>query len=391
MKNHTISARLLAWFATNARDLPWRKTSDPYGIWVSEVMLQQTQVKTVIPYWERWMRELPTLQALAKAQPSRIHKLWEGLGYYHRVRNMQQTARVISQKHAGRFPQTIEALLDLPGIGPYTAGALCSIAFDQPEPALDGNVIRVLTRVFGVADDPRQTETQSNLWQLAKALVQRAVNESQALSLASGQRSLLRTSKRAGAGGPGAERTPIACSAFQRPASAFNQALMELGALVCTPRDPRCSVCPLAGDCVALRDGKVAELPRKVPRPKMTSRRFLAFVVQHGDRFLVRQRPAGEVNAHLWEFPNIEVTREPVELRKAARRAVGRAPTELVDFGSIKHSITRYRITLDVFRGSLEGNQTGSDGNGRWLTRAALDRLPFASAHKKIRARLHPD
>src|SRR5213082_3345202 len=150
---------LLRWFERNARDLPWRRTRDPYAIWVSEIMLQQTQVKTVVPYWERWMRALPDLAALAKARPERLHKLWEGLGYYRRVRNMQTAARLVRDRHDGKFPERFEDVLELPGIGRYTAGAICSIAFDQPTPILDGNVIRVLTRVFGIEGDPHASAT----------------------------------------------------------------------------------------------------------------------------------------------------------------------------------------------------------------------------------------
>ena len=141
---------MLDWFAANARDLPWRRTRDPYAIWVSEIMLQQTQVKTVIPFWNRWLRELPTIEAAAKAPSEKIHKLWEGLGYYTRVRNLQKAAQVIVEKHGGKFPENFDDVLELPGIGRYTAGAICSIAFNQPTPILDGNVIRVLTRIFGI-------------------------------------------------------------------------------------------------------------------------------------------------------------------------------------------------------------------------------------------------
>ena len=162
---------LLAWFSQNARDLPWRRTRDPYAIWVSEIMLQQTQVKTVLPYWNRWMRELPTIRSLANASPERIHKLWEGLGYYTRVRNMQRAARVIVEKRGGRFPEKFDDVLALPGVGRYTAGAICSIAFNQPAAALDGNVIRVLTRIFGVSNSPREKQTNALLWQLAESLV----------------------------------------------------------------------------------------------------------------------------------------------------------------------------------------------------------------------------
>ena len=153
----------MTWFASNARDLPWRHTQDPYGIWISEIMLQQTQVKTVIPYWTRWMRELPSIQSLAKARPAKIHKLWEGLGYYTRARNLQRAAQQICRMHNGQFPEELESILALPGVGRYTAGAIASIAFNQPTPILDGNVIRVLTRLHGIAEDPREKATNSAL------------------------------------------------------------------------------------------------------------------------------------------------------------------------------------------------------------------------------------
>src|SRR5271169_6599673 len=163
---------LLNWFSANARDLPWRRTRDPYAIWVSEIMLQQTQVKTVIPYWKRWMRELPTIKAVAKAPSAKIHTLWEGLGYYTRVRNLQKAAQQIVEKHGGKFPQRFDDVLALPGIGRYTAGAICSIAFNQPTPILDGNVIRVLTRTFGIVENPKEKQTNARLWKLAEELVQ---------------------------------------------------------------------------------------------------------------------------------------------------------------------------------------------------------------------------
>ncbi|MCX6894473.1 MAG: A/G-specific adenine glycosylase [Verrucomicrobia bacterium] len=221
---------LLHWFAQNARNLPWRRTRDPYAIWVSEIMLQQTQVKTVIPYWERWLRELPDIAALAAAPPEKIHKLWEGLGYYTRVRNMQKAAQQIVADHAGQFPRDFDAILALPGVGRYTAGAICSIAFNQPTPILDGNVIRVLTRVFGIASDPREKQTNAHLWQLAEELVVIAA------------------------------RRPCASRLTPR-ASHFNQSMMELGALICTPRNPQCEICPVKKLCVAHRENRIAELP----------------------------------------------------------------------------------------------------------------------------------
>ena len=162
-KIQKIVSELLDWFKTNARDLPWRRTQDPYAIWVSEIMLQQTQVKTVLPFWERWMRELPNIKAVANTNSHKIHKLWEGLGYYTRVRNLQKAAQMILEKHGGKFPETFDEILALPGIGRYTAGAISSIAFNQPMPILDGNVIRVLTRIFGIDKDPCEKETNQLL------------------------------------------------------------------------------------------------------------------------------------------------------------------------------------------------------------------------------------
>src|SRR5262249_17830789 len=264
------------WFDHNARDLPWRRTREPYAIWASEIMLQQTQVKTVIPYWERWMRELPTVRALARADHNRLHKLWEGLGYYTRVRNMQKAARLIMRDHGGQFPRRFDKILELPGIGRYTAGAICSIAFDQPYPALDGNVTRVLTRVFAIEGNPRESRTNALLWDLAEDLVRSAAKLSTESAL-----------------------TPIEKSSV----SNLNQALMELGAMICTARKPKCELCPIDSRCVALRQGRVEDLPTSSPGPQITKRHIAAFVIEHEGRLLVRQRPGDTVNGHLWEFP----------------------------------------------------------------------------------------
>ena len=271
---HKLMEALLHWFSKNARTLPWRRTSEPYAIWVSEIMLQQTQVKTVISYWNRWMREIPTVEAAAKAPTEKIHKLWEGLGFYTRVRNLQKAAQVIQERHGGKFPEKFEEVLALPGIGRYTAGAICSIAFNQPTPILDGNVIRVLTRIFGIAENPKEKETNAKLWKLAEELVSYAKAQSS-------QRN--------------------ACSHL-------NQSLMELGALVCTPRNARCLICPVKKMCVAFAKNRVEELPNLGKRETATARHFVAFAVECAGKFLVQQRPTGVVNANLWEFPNIEIT-----------------------------------------------------------------------------------
>jgi A/G-specific adenine glycosylase len=348
---------LLNWFAANARDMPWRRTRDPYAIWVSEIMLQQTQVKTVIPYWERWMRELPTIEALANARADKIHKLWEGLGYYTRVRNLQRAAQQILAQHAGKFPENFDDILALPGIGRYTAGAISSIAFDQPRPIVDGNVIRVLTRVFGIATNPREKKTNALLWQLAEKLVTEAARLNSS-----------RSSRRESAG------TSIGLC------SALNQSLMELGAVVCAPRSPQCGVCSINKFCIARKNNLQEQLPNLAKREAATARHFIAFVVERDGKYLVRQRPASVVNAHLWEFPNIET---------ATDRQKTAAPFQIVSakpLCTIKHSITRYRITLEVWHAQLEG--ASSKISGRWLSLAQLRKLAFTSAHKKVLARL---
>ncbi len=343
---------LMRWFTRNARDLPWRRTRDPYAIWVSEIMLQQTQVKTVIPYWERWMRELLTIRSVANASPAKLHKLWEGLGYYTRVRNLQRAAQIIVEQHDGEFPKSFDDILALPGVGRYTAGAICSIAFNQPKPILDGNVIRVLTRIFGIAADPREKKINARLWQLAEELVLHASRITHHTS---------------------------SCSHF-------NQSLMELGALVCTPRAPRCRVCPVNKLCVAQRRGLHEQLPNLGRHQAATARRFMAFIIDRAGRFLVHQRPAGVVNAHLWEFPNVEIPVVGPELKAAARRLLGRTPVALKLLCVVRHSITRYRITLEAHRVQLRSPPARRAGV--WLTPAQLKPLAFASAHKKILGRL---
>ncbi len=436
---------MLDWFSANARDLPWRRTRDPYAIWVSEIMLQQTQVKTVIPYWERWMRELPNIKSVANASPDKIHKLWEGLGYYTRARNLQKAAKQIfarqdaiskSRRSRGnetqikrkletphvvsyKFPENYDDVLALPGIGRYTAGAICSIAFNQPTPILDGNVIRVLTRIFGIGENPKAKKTNERLWRLAGELVIHAS----------------RITHHAPRFGSRTRTTDENDSAN----SHLNQSLMELGALVCAPRNPRCRICPVKKLCLAFREDRVEELPNLGKRETTTARRFVAFVVEGNGRFLVRQRPAGVVNAHLWEFPNVEVEagilpavepgfqpggknsgnpkpgKNPREIPSGwmPPSPAGRRPaaTSLAcvakNLGfeirnakplcTVKHSITRYRITLEAFRVRFGGAISASpknfkmgrrgtppSGTGVWLTPAQMRQFAFTAAHKKL-------
>jgi A/G-specific adenine glycosylase len=344
---------LLAWFSKNARDLPWRRTRDPYAIWISEIMLQQTQVKTVIPFWERWLRELPTIESAANASSDKLHKLWEGLGYYTRVRNLQKAAQVIIEKHGGKFPEKFDDVLELPGIGRYTAGAICSIAFNQPMPLLDGNVIRVLTRIFGIAENPKEKTINARLWELAEKLVQNSKLKN--------------------------KNSKLCCSHL-------NQSLMELGALVCTPRNPQCLICPVKKLCVAFKENRTEELPNLGKREAATARWFVAFVVEREGKFLVRQRPAGIVNAHLWEFPNVEINDHKTEVTVLAQDFFGVAPETTRLLCTVKHSITRYRITLETFAVKLKTFPEKMDGV--WKTPAQMQQLAFTSAQRKVLQRL---
>ncbi len=358
---HSLVPSLLAWFATAARDLPWRRTLDPYAVWVSEIMLQQTQVKTVIPYWERWMRELPDLAALAAAPEQRLLKLWEGLGYYTRVRNLQKAAQHIVATHDGRFPRDFDAVLALTGVGRYTAGAITSIAFNAPVPILDGNVIRVFTRLFAIRENPRDKATNELLWHLATQLVEAAAT-SQLSTLTS---QLL----------------------FSGSCSALNQSLMELGATVCTPQNPQCLLCPVRDHCAAHREGRVAELPNLGPRVVATRREFHAFVVEHAGKFLVTQRPPGVVNAGLWEFPNLEVTGQLIT-PSASLQQLLQLTARCEPLCEVKHAITRYRITQRVFRVPAPKRSPAGLTGAHWLTLAELHALPFTSAHKRVLRRL---
>ena len=355
---------LLAWFRDNARDLPWRRTRDPYAIWISEIMLQQTQVKTVIPYWQRWMRALPGVPSLARARPDKVLKLWEGLGYYTRAANLRKAAQRIVEKHRGRFPERFADVLALPGVGRYTAGAICSIAFDQPTPILDGNVIRVFTRVFGIAGNPRQNKTSAELWNLAERLV-------------------LEAAKQEGRFMSRAVEFSHDTGTAERNCSDFNQALMELGAVICTARRPKCPLCPLRKQCVAFRENRTEQLPNPGQRIPSTRRRFVAFVIERNGRFLVRQRPSGVVNARLWEFPCAEVDERP-DGRRIAEGLFGSSPSALQPLHQVRHTITRYRITMEVFRAAFTDGMPAVIQNARWCSPAALHKLAFPSAHRKI-------
>jgi A/G-specific adenine glycosylase len=339
-----IAKNLLKWFGTHARDLPWRRTSDPYAIWISEVMLQQTQVKTVIPYWERWMKRLPNVHALARASEHHVLKLWEGLGYYSRARNLQQAAKLIVTDYDGQLPSEFDAVLDLPGIGRYTAGAICSMAFNQPHAVVDGNVIRVLTRLFAIRGNPKERRTNDKLWSLATNLV------------------------------TAAQRIDA-----DRGCSHLNQSLMELGATICLPQNPRCEDCPVRKICVARRTEQTNRFPELPHRGSAIKRHVAAFVLERDGRYLVRQRPAG-VNHGLWEFPNIEVT-SSLTLSELARKHLGLDLSRAQKLSTIRHTITHNHITMEVFRCRPPREDLVA---GKWCTRSQLERLPFPSAHREV-------
>lgn len=351
MKPHRrVVENLLAWFSQAARDLPWRRTRDPYAIWVSEIMLQQTQVKTVIPYYERWLAALPDVHALAVTPPDRVLKLWEGLGYYSRVRNLQAAARIILEKHGGAFPRDLDAWLALPGIGRYTAGAILSIAFNQPAPILDGNVMRVLTRLRAWRGDPRQGALNRQLWTLAGEMVTAAV-------------------------------------AIKRPqaSSHFNQSLMELGATVCTPSKPHCPTCPIRRDCRARRLGRVEDFPEIRRKTPTVAQRRIAFVVQRRGRWLVQRRKPDGLNGGLWEFPNF-VWPEKTSAAAIARRHFG--ALRFVHQATLPHTITRHRITLEVYQAAAEGAGFRKIPGTAWKSLREMRQLAFAAVHRKILTQL---
>ena len=288
---------LLPWYEENKRDLPWRRDRDPYHVWVSEIMLQQTRVEAVKGYYTRFLEALPTIEDLARCEDDTLHKLWEGLGYYSRVRNLKKAARTIVREYGGVFPKDYDSVRALPGIGPYTAGAICSIAFDLPTPAVDGNVLRVAARLW---DDPTPIDTPEMKTQVTRALE----------------------------------------AIYPQAAGAFTQALMELGATVCGPnREPDCGSCPCAGLCLGAARGTAAELPRRLPKREKRREERTVFVLQCDGRFALRKRPGKGLLAGLWEFPNVPGFLEP-EQAVELLEAWGLRPAELEKSVQRKHIFT---------------------------------------------------
>ncbi|MCB9799932.1 MAG: A/G-specific adenine glycosylase [Candidatus Omnitrophica bacterium] len=300
-KNKNVQQKLLAWYDVYARDLPWRHTKDPYKIWVSEIMLQQTQVDTVVPYYQKWIKAFPTVRALANAPLEEILRHWAGLGYYRRARMLHKAAGELISSHQSQLPPDVERLMQIPGIGRYTAGAISSIAFNRPSPLVDGNVIRILSRIFEIRDDVMLADTIKTLWQLAELLVDP-----------------------------------------KRPGD-FNQAMMELGATVCTPDLPQCLTCPLQKECSAYKTGSQNKLPVKLKQEKLQKTKAAALVLCNAqNKILIEQQPKEARWGGLWMFP-VRQNKRTIE-RDFGIRLNKNLPTL-----TIRHGFTKYMIEMEVF------------------------------------------
>ena len=327
--------------------MPWRGAKDPYAIWVSEIMLQQTQVQTVIPYYERWMRAFPNVTALAEASEDGVLKLWEGLGYYSRVRNLQKAAKKIVGEHGGHFPETFEAVLALPGIGRYTAGAITSIAFGLPYPVLDGNVMRVLSRLYAVDESLALSSTQKKLWDLADALLSK------------------------------------------KDPGDFNQAMMELGATVCSPKKPSCLLCPLREECLARKTGDPETFPVKGPKMKTKKIDVAIGILWDQEKVLIQKRPPSGLWAGMWEFPGgkVEVGETPEEgLLRELMEELGVNVKIRQKRDMIRHAYTQFRVNLHPFDCTLE---TGTPENKaatelKWIPVDRLNDFAFPAANGKL-------
>jgi A/G-specific adenine glycosylase len=342
---------LANWFRKSARELPWRQTRDPYRIWLSEVLLQQTRIETALPYYQRFVTAFPTVNELATAPLDRVLKLWEGLGYYGRARNLHQAARIIVNDLGGRFPDTKEELLRLPGVGRYTAGAVASIAFGRPAAAVDGNTKRVLARLFMLTGNVESAATTNRCWSFAEALVP--------------------------------PRNP----------GQFNQALMELGARVCTPSSPQCPACPVRRQCRAYAQGRQHTLPRRSKKLTVPHFEVVAAAIRRNGRYLLCQRPATGMLAGLWEFPGGRIEGKETHRRaltQHVRRQLGVTLRVGTLVGSVEHAYSHRTITLHLYRCESDSSRPRASHHAhvRWMPRAHFDRYALATADRKLLDRL---
>jgi len=348
--------RLLTWFDHRKRALPWRETSDPYRIWISEVMLQQTRVAAVLPYYHRFLKRFPTVRALARAPEESVLEAWAGLGYYSRARNLQRAAQEIVSKHHGKFPKTLDEALALPGVGHYTAAAVLSLAYSVPLAVLDGNVARVIARLSATRGDVREPAKWRGLQAAADALLP-----------------------------PAAIGTP----------GAWNQSLMELGATVCTPRAPACPECPISRFCHARAQGLQNEIPQKRTKPAPVAVRLAAAVLLDPQRrtllVLPNDRAAGALFSRMWQFPAVPAATMGAEaaLRRHLRDTLGIEPAECLALPATRHTVTFRRITLLPFLipvDELPAPWQAGDARGEntQLPLEEVESRPASSATKKI-------
>jgi A/G-specific adenine glycosylase len=349
-----ISQALLSWYAQNMRSLPWRNNPQPYAIWVSEIMLQQTRVETVIPYFERWMRSFPDMASLAAANLQDVLKAWEGLGYYSRARNLHEAAKIIHESLGGSLPEDPQQLESLPGIGKYTAGAIASMAFGKDSPALDGNIRRVLARVFNLELPARSPAGEKTLWQLAED------------NLPPGQ------------------------------AGDYNQAIMDLAASICLPRNPRCLICPLQKHCLACALGVQEQRPVLPPKKQRPHYTVTAAIMTSGEKVLIAQRPASGLLAGMWEFPGGKLEDgETLEegLMREIKEELGCSVSvgELIDV--YEHAFTHFRITLHAFYCQIiEGEPRALEAKQIvWVAAASLANYPMGKVDRQISRAILPN
>ena len=346
-----IQRKLLNWYKKYQRDLPWRQSRDPYAIWVSEIMLQQTQVVTVKPYYARFLKKFPTVKKLAQANLDDVYKLWEGLGYYTRARNLHRAAQQVVADYHSRLPQTIAELTSLPGIGPYTAGAIASIAFDLDEPILDGNVMRVLCRLFKIQTPPQDTSTQKKLWSLARKMI------------------------------------PTGKASF------FNQALMDLGATICAPRNPQCNLCPLEQLCQAKKANLQNKLPLKIKRPPVPHYDIGVGVIWKKDKILIDRRKPDGLLGGLWEFPGGKQKKNEA-IKTTIRREIKEELNINIEVDkpliTVRHAYSHFKITLHVYTCRYHSGRPKAIGCSayKWIDLDQLDDFTFPTANHKIIAAL---
>jgi A/G-specific adenine glycosylase len=342
-----LATRLLHWYADHARSLPWRDQADSYAIWVSEIMLQQTRVETVIPYFQKWMNLFPDIKSLAEASQEQVLSAWEGLGYYSRARSLQRAAQMIVNEYGGTLPVEVRALRRLPGIGPYTAGAIASIAFGADEPALDGNIRRVLARVFDIQEPVRSPKGERILWELASA------------NLPPGR------------------------------AGEYNQALMDLGATICAPRNPKCADCPVGDICQAYVLGVQEQRPVRSTRPETPHYTVTAAVIQRNGCVLITRRPENGLLGGMWEFPGGKLKEGedlPACLSREIREELG-VDVQVTDLlGIYRHAYTHFRVTLHAFRCYLaQGEPHPIEASDlRWVAPSDLQDFPMGKIDRQI-------